>query len=313
MGAGWNLGNQLDASINGVPGETAWGNPIINKSLIKSLKNEGFKTIRIPVTYLSKIGNAPDYTIDSNWLSRVQEVVDYAYSEGLYIIINIHGDGYNEVKGGWLLCNGNNQNSIKDKYEKVWRQIAYKFKDYDEHLIFESMNEEVNNTYGNPEYNQYQNINSYNQIFVDTVRKTGGNNSARWLLIPGWNTNINYTAGNYGFTLPTDYNRSNIIKANEQRIMISAHYYEPWDFCGNESSNVTVWGSSSDEQYLDRQFKKMHDEFLSKGYPVVIGEYGAIDKSNKDWSNNYYRAKFANRVCLTARKYSCVHNIVAKV
>ncbi|HYH04019.1 MAG TPA: cellulase family glycosylhydrolase, partial [Bacillota bacterium] len=99
MGAGWNLGNQLEANSNGTPSETAWGNPTITQALISKVKAAGFKSIRIPVSYLNKIGSAPNYTIDSAWLARIKQVVDYACNEDLYVIINIHGDGYNSVGG----------------------------------------------------------------------------------------------------------------------------------------------------------------------------------------------------------------------
>lgn len=316
MGAGWNLGNQLEASNNGMPSETAFGNPVINKNLITAVKNAGFHTIRIPVSYLNKIGSAPNYTIDSEWLHRIKEVVDYAYTQNMYVIINMHGDGYNSVSNSWLLCNAYDQNTIRDKYAKVWQQIAATFANYNEHLIFESMNEEFDGTYGTPNRAYYDNINAYNQIFVDTVRKTGGNNGARWLLIPGWNTNIDYTAGNYGFKIPTDAYRSPSVARTEKRIMISVHYYSPWDFCGEESGNITQWGSSAanawkksswgQEDYLVSQLRTMSDTFVKKGYPVVIGEYGAVDKSNYDYNNNTYRAAFAKVVCQTAKTNGAV-------
>ncbi|MDT8717374.1 glycoside hydrolase family 5 protein [Clostridium sp. 19966] len=316
MGAGWNLGNQLEANSNGVPSETAWGNPTVTQALIQKVKAAGFKTIRIPVSYLNKIGNAPNYTIDASWLSRIKGVVDYAYSQGLYVIINIHGDGYTSVSGSWLLCNSNDQTTIKAKYQKVWQQIANQFINYDEHLIFESMNEEFDGTYGTPNTTYYSNINAYNQIFVDTVRQTGGNNSARWLLIPGWNTNIDYTAGNYGFVLPTDNYRSSTIPSSEKRIMISAHYYSPWDFCGDQSGTITQWGATAtnsskkstwgQEDYLNSEFQSMYNKFVAQGYPVVIGEYGAVDKTSADSTNNTYRAAFAKAVCSTAKKYKSV-------
>ncbi|WP_242841092.1 glycoside hydrolase family 5 protein [Clostridium akagii] len=316
MGAGWNLGNQLEANSNGTPSETAWGNPTITKALIQKVKAAGFKTIRIPVSYLSKIGSAPNYTIDAKWLARIKEVVDYAYSQGLNVVINIHGDGYTSITGAWLLCNSSDQTTIKAKYQKVWQQIANTFVNYNEHLIFESMNEEFDGTYGTPNANYYSNINAYNQIFVDTVRQTGGNNSARWLLVPGWNTNIDYTAGNYGFVLPTDTYRSTTVPSSEKRIMVSAHYYSPWDFCGEESGAITQWGTSAtditkkstwgQEDYLNSQFKEMYDKFVTQGYPVVIGEYGSVDKTSADSNNNTYRAAFAKSVCIAAKKYSSV-------
>ncbi|WP_143318290.1 cellulase family glycosylhydrolase [Clostridium sp. HBUAS56017] len=317
MGAGWNLGNQLEATDgNGNPSETAWGNPTITKTLIKKVKEAGFRTIRIPVSYLNKIGSAPNYTIASSWLTRIKEVVDYAYSEGLFVIINMHGDGYPTVSGSWLLCNSNDQATIKAKYQKAWEQIANTFSNYNERLIFESMNEEFDGTYTPPNRTYYSNINAYNQIFVDTVRQTGGNNSARWLLIPGWNTNIDYTVGDYGFVIPTDNYRSNTIPSSEKRIMISAHYYSPWDFCGDQSGKTTQWGQTSkdstkkstwgQEDYLNSQFKAMHDKFTAQGYPVVIGEFGSVDKTNDDSTNNTYRAIFTQKVCSTAKNYGAV-------
>ena len=206
MGAGWNLGNQLEASLNGTPNETSWGNPTINANLIKAVKNAGFRSIRIPVSYLGKIGSNSSYTIDSSWLNRVQQVVDMCIANDLYVIINMHGDGYHSVDGGWLFCDGSNQTAIRAKYKACWKQIARRFQSYDQHLIFESMNEEFDGTYGTPNRTYYENINQLNQIFVDTVRTSGGNNAKRWLMLPGWNTNVNYTVGDYGFRVPTDNN-----------------------------------------------------------------------------------------------------------
>jgi endoglucanase len=317
MGAGWNLGNQLEACNNGIPSETAWGNPTITKTLIQKVKASGFKSIRIPVSYLNYIGSAPNYTINSSWLARIKEVVDYAYSEGLYVIINMHGDGYNSVSGSWLLCNSSDQTNIKAKYQKAWEQIANTFSNYNEHLIFESMNEEFDGSYSSdPNKTYYSNINAYNQIFVDTVRQTGGNNSARWLLVPGWNTNIDYTVGDFGFVLPTDNYRSSTIPNAEKRIMISAHYYSPWEFCGEESGSITQWGPTAtdrsrktawcQEDYLNAQLKAIYDKFVTQGYPVVIGEFGAVDKTSADSSNNIYRAEFAKTLCSVAKSYGTV-------
>lgn len=313
MGAGWNLGNQLEATTNGYPSETAWGQPTVTQALIDKVRAAGFKTIRIPVSYLGYIGPGPNYTINAAWLNRVQEVVNYAYNRGLHVMINMHGDGYKNVSGSWLICDSSSQTTIKAKYEKAWQQIANRFKNYDQRLILESMNEEFDGQYGRPTQPCYSNINSYNQIFVDTVRKTGGNNSSRWLLVAGWNTNIDYTAGNYGFKLPSDQYRSPSIPASEQRIMISVHHYAPWDFAGEENGTITQWGRAAtnpsrkstwgQEDYLDAQLKTMHDVFVTKGYPVVVGEYGAIDKSSFDSSNNRYRADFARAVAATAKKY----------
>lgn len=316
MGPGWNLGNQLESVTDNVPEETNWGNPVITEKLIQSVKAAGFKSIRIPVSYFAKIDDDKDYTIDSKWLDRVQEVVDYCIKNDLYAVINIHGDGYNTIDGSWLLCNGKNQTEIKKKYKKVWKQIAERFKNYDEHLLFESMNEEFDGSYSEPNKEYYQNINDYNQIFVDTVRKTGDNNTKRWLIIPGWNTNIDYTAGDYGFKLPTDQYRDKSIDKEEQRIMISVHYYSPWDFCGGENCVITQWGNEADdpsktsttcdETYMKNQLNLMKTTFADKGYPVFIGEYGSIGKTSYDSENEYYRAYFARKLCQLSRKNGCI-------
>ena len=316
MGPGWNLGNQLESVTDNVPEETNWGNPVITEKLIQSVKAAGFKSIRIPVSYFAKIDDDKDYTIDSKWLDRVQEVVNYCIKNDLYAVINIHGDGYNTIDGGWLLCNGKNQTEIKKKYKKVWKQIAERFKNYDEHLLFESMNEEFDGSYSEPNKEYYQNINDYNQIFVDTVRKTGDNNTKRWLIIPGWNTNIDYTAGDYGFKLPTDQYRDKSIDKEEQRIMISVHYYSPWDFCGGENCVITQWGNEADdpsktsttcdETYMKNQLNLMKTTFADKGYPVFIGEYGSINKTSYDSENEYYRAYFARKLCQLSRKNGCI-------
>lgn len=316
MGPGWNLGNQLESVTDNVPEETNWGNPVITEKLIQSVKAAGFKSIRISVSYFAKIDDDKDYTIDSKWLDRVQEVVDYCIKNDLYAVINIHGDGYNTIDGSWLLCNGKNQTEIKKKYKKVWKQIAERFKNYDEHLLFESMNEEFDGSYSEPNKEYYQNINDYNQIFVDTVRKTGDNNTKRWLIIPGWNTNIDYTTGDYGFKLPTDQYRDKSIDKEEQRIMISVHYYSPWDFCGGENCVITQWGNEADdpsktsttcdETYMKNQLNLMKTTFADKGYPVFIGEYGSIDKTSYDSENEYYRAYFARKLCQLSRKNGCI-------
>ncbi len=314
MGAGWNLGNQLEASNSGMPSETAWGNPVITEELIKAVKEQGFSTVRIPVSYLLKIGEAPDYTVDADWLDRVQEVVDYVVDNDMFAIVNMHGDGYYTVDKSWLLCveDEEKQVEIKAKYEAVWSQIADRFKDYDEHLIFESMNEEFDNTYGQPNSYGYENINAYNQIFVDTVRKTGSNNTKRWLLLPGWNTNIDYTAGDFGFVIPQD----SLCESDENRLMISVHYYDPYNFTIDEnmSSAKTQWGKYAVEDYdnwgqedhADSQMKKLNEKFVSQGYPVVIGEMGVQDKEKKSPGFTEFRRYWYEYIVKAAKNNGCI-------
>ena len=315
MGASWNLGNQLEAASAGVPNETAWGNPTIKKELLQAVKKAGFKSVRIPVSYLNKIGPQTTYKIDEAWLNRVQEVVDYAIDEGLYVIINMHGDGYYDtVEGAWLDCSASYQTNIVNKFKACWKQIAEKFANYDEHLIFESMNEV--GASGNPTQAVYDNINTHNQVFVDTVRQTSENNAKRWLLVPGWYTNINNTVGSY-FAIPSDTHRDPSIPESEKRIMVSVHYYDPWDYCGDDTSgSYSQWGKdgnpnkkvtwSSDEDYMEGQLKKVNDKFVTEGYPVIIGEYGCINKTATDAANTIYRAHYVGTMCELAKKYGCV-------
>ena len=314
MGMGWNLGNQMESLRDGTPIETGWGNPIISEDLLKLVSEQGFKTVRIPVTYLTHIGEGPDYTVEAAWLDRVQEVVDYVINNDMFAIINMHGDGYYTIDGAWLLCGepADKQVEIKAKYEAVWRQIADRFKDYDEHLIFESMNEEFDKTYGNPNPEYYSNINDYNQIFTDTVRKTGSNNTKRWLLMPGWNTNIMYTMNDFGFKIPED----SLCEADGKRIMISVHFYDPYNFTLNEDKNTfkTQWGKygvenvekNNNEAYVNGIFRKLSEKFVADGYPVVIGELGVQDKSQADPANNEFRRYWLEVVVSAAKQNGCV-------
>ncbi|MDO4166550.1 MAG: cellulase family glycosylhydrolase [Eubacteriales bacterium] len=340
MGPGWNLGNQME-SVNSWSGstpiveETAWGNPKVTRNLISTIRKAGFKTVRIPVSFLTHIGDKEDgYPIDEEWLARIKEIVEYVTVNGMYAVINIHGDGYSTVKGGWLLPYQEDQTEIKAKYQACWEQIANYFKDKNDKLIFESMNEvgadaDTENKKEIAAY--YENINAYNQIFVDTVRRTGGNNASRWLLIPGLNTNAELTAEEYGFAIPADTYRSPDIPDGEQRIMISVHYYAPWSFCGQENYSITQYGLEAEdsmyaapaqaEEEMAEHLKGLYDRFCAKGYPVVIGEYGCVDKSqvkaedvksgkfsetDADQSNNKYRAYYAQALNTLALRYSCV-------
>ncbi len=328
MGAGWNLGNTLEANSNGTPNETCWGNPKASPALMKLIKNSGFNTIRIPVSYLDKIGSAPSYKIDATWLARVKEVIDMALAEDLYVITNIHGDGYHGVTGGWLLCDANNQDEIKAKYKEFWKQIATEFKDYDEHLIFESMNEVFDGTYewqanggAYPNANYYNNINDYNKIFVETVRPISVNNAKRWLLIPGWNTDIDITSEARGFKIPEDKYLDKSVSG--KRLMISVHYYAPWDLCGDDTdAGVTRWGDeawkkdskkcttygqgANSESTMSGQFDKLKNWFTGKGYPVIVGEYGTVDKTAFDAENAEYTAYWTKTLCENARRVGAV-------
>lgn len=320
MGAGWNYGNTLEANSGGVISETVWGNPAASQEMIDAVAEAGFRTVRIPVSYLNYIDDQNGYKIDEKWLERIAETVDYCYNKKLFVIINIHGDGYNTIKGGWLLCNGSDQAYIKEKFRAVWKQLAERFADYDERLIFESMNEVFDGEYHDPVPEYYENINEYNQIFVDTVRGTGGNNSHRWLMVPGWNTNIDYTCGDYGFRMPEDSGNT----ADEGRLILSVHCYDPWDYCGNEGKKTFLWGEKGqeiieineaspgnkaawgEEDHITGQMSRLRAQFVDKGIPVVIGEFGCIDKTSANAgipnqiaeNRAYYNGFFAGTAAL---------------
>lgn len=261
MGIGWNLGNSLDGFNEGssVAGETGWGNPIVTQELIQAVKGYGFSTVRIPVTWMEHMES--DGTIQTTWMQRVNTVVDYAIDEGMYVILNTHWDG-NESSETWI-TNYGSDSSVLTKFKYVWEQIGENFKGYDEHLILEGMNEigfkDVYNSQGAAA--AYKLLNDLNTAFVDTVRAQGSWNAERLLLISGYYTDINETCSMLQYvTLPDD-----------DFIAMSVHYYTPYQFCTEGSQ--TVW-YDSDTTTLQTQFAKMNTNFVSKGIPVIVGEYG---------------------------------------
>lgn len=283
MGAGWNLGNTMDANDYMKPSETAWQPTVTTKALIKSIHDMGFNTIRVPVTWGLTIDDKNGYTIDDAWISRVQDIVDYAISEDMYVIINMHHDDAPDING-WLNTGADNIDYVYEKFGHAWLNIAKRFKDYDEHLIFESMNEVCSSKYTYLEDNLI--INNLNQIFLNAVRSTGSNNSERWLSCPGRYTNIDQTVKpTLGFKLPTD--------TVNNRLFVSVHEYEN-SFC--LTTNTKVSKCNFDRVTgLVRRLKLVTDAFTSKGIPVILGEYGAVNKGNTADRTYYYEA--IARIC----------------
>ncbi len=282
MGTGWNLGNTMDGHTGFTPNETLWQNVETTKELLKSVHDLGFNTVRIPITWGTMI-NDEDYSIDEKWISRVQDIVDYAIAEDMYVIINIHHDGAEQT--GWLRVAADDIDPVYEKFEGVWRTIANRFKDYDEHLIFESMNEvQGDNTTGVPHDTEV--INNLNQIFVNVVRSTGSNNAHRYLSVPGRYTNIaNTTNPQNGFELPDD--------TVEDRLFVAVHYYD-WQFGMAENTTATAWSYNS-AITLQGEFEKLVETFTSQGIPVILGEYGCINKNNSE--NRAYHLEVVNRLC----------------
>ena len=305
MGNGINLGNTLEACDNNVgiktntplSYETHWGQPKTTQAMIDGMKAAGFDTIRIPVAWMTNATHLyeGDYTIDADYMDRVEEVVRYARKAGMYVIINDHWDG------GWYGMFGSESAETRalamEAYKGMWQQIAERFRDYSDYLIFESANEELGGRFdeNSPLYcsdsvvtyltddERYALTNEINQTFVDVVRATGGNNATRFLLIAGYSTNIDQTCDDR-FQMPKD--------TAESKLMVSVHYYDPWSYCGASSAaSATKWGKVSDYEYLDQQLAKM-TKFTEAGYGVVIGEYGALPGSDglKDNTLAYHTA-----------------------
>lgn len=277
MGTGWNLGNTMDGHTGLTPNETQWQFVETTKSMIKAVHDMGFNTVRIPTTWGTMIND--DFSINEKWMSRVEDIVDYCMEQDMYAIVNIHHDGADQSYWLNMTYEGTELDAMYTKFEGVWKTIATRFKNYDEHLIFESMNE-IHSKDGWASSkadidSDVAKINKLNQIFVNTVRATGSNNYDRWLLMPGWNTNIEaITDPKSTFKLPTDPN------TEHQRLMVSVHDYDPWSVCGDTASSATSFNVDSLSTNYVSNFKMMHDQFVAKGIPVVIGEYGIIDKGN---------------------------------
>ena len=221
MGKAWNLGNALDSTTDGVADETLWNNKFpVSKPMFDTVKASGFDTVRIPVSYMDKIGNeASGYKIEEAWLNRVQEVVDLAINAGLLVVIDIHHDGSDGVQGKWIDISSDDFETVQTKFTAVWSQIADKFSGYDQRLMFESMNEIKISGQENATAEAYNKINALNQAFVTAVRNAGGKNTDRVLIIPGYNTDINATV-NSNFVKPND--------TTNNRLMLSVHYKETY-------------------------------------------------------------------------------------
>jgi endoglucanase len=276
---GWNLGNTLEAQC----GETAWGNPATSQQLINAVKAAGFNAIRIPAAWNCHTNPAGSTTIDATWMARVKQVVDYAYSQNMYVILNIHWDG------GWLEEHPLYANQVANNQRQTafWTQIATTFRDYNERMLFAGTNE-VHADYNTPtaEHNEVQQ--SYNQTFVNAVRATGGNNASRTLVVQTYNTNIWH--GINFFNMPTD--------TIANRLIVEVHHYDPYDYTLNPSGSCLYWGAPypsqgactwGQETYVDDLFNQARVEWVAQGIPVIVGEYGVATRPNLNLeSRNYY-------------------------
>lgn len=298
MRVGINLGNTFDSTgdwFHDVPGqETAWGSPIITKKIIQGYADAGFGVMRLPVSWTVLMDK--DGSINADFIDRVEEVAGWILDSGMYCILNSHHDGWSEKFY-------DDEAAAMELYEKMWKQICERFKDYGEKLMFESMNEvgfdKLWNRYGGTQgkAEAFDMFNKINQKFVDIVRASGGNNGERHLLIAAYWTDINLACDEM-FKMPDD---------PEGRCAVSVHYYTPATFCilsedADWGKARTDWGSEADYNELNTQFDMMKEHYIDKGIPVIVGEFGCAT-SNKSrevaelWLNSVTEAALSGKLC----------------
>ena len=305
LGIGWNMGNHFDAHNNGVSGETFWGNPKATAATFTKVKAAGFNTVRIPVTWLGHIGDAPEYKIEEAWLDRVAEVVGYAEAAGLNAIINMHHDGgdskyWLDIKTAAL--NAEVHQQIIDQVKAMWGQIADKFRDKGDFLIFEAFNEIHDGGWGwganrNDGGKQYRCLNEWNQAFVDAVRASGGENADRILGIPAYCTNVDISLES--FEMPED--------PAKDRLMMAVHCYDPYDY--TLPANKSEWGHTADaskkvagdnEGDLKKVFEKIYVNYIAKGIPVYMGEFGCVNRATaREQAFQQYYLKYYAKLAKT--------------
>lgn len=297
MGLGWCLGNQFDAHNNGKSSETAWGNPACTQATFDGLKKMGFETVRIPVTWMGHIGDAPDYIIEEAWLNRVAEVVGFAENAGLNVILNIHHDGADSKY--WLSVKDAASSEAKNteitaELTAIWGQIATRFADKGDWLMFETMNEIHDGGWGwgsnkTDGGKQYRVLNAWNQACVDVIRAAGGCNATRWIGCPGYCTNTDLTIES--FVLPTD-------AAN--RVAVSIHCYDPYAFTLECSTNK--WGTDAEKAALVSTFAKIKQHYIDQGIEAYIGEFGCAQRANP--ADEHYRVEYLAYYAAMAYEYN---------
>ena len=298
MAPGWNMGNHMDAISNGVASETVWGNPKCTQATMDGVKAAGFKAVRICVTWEGHIGAAPAYRIEDKWLDRVAEIVGYAEKAGLVAIVNTHHDETYWQDIAKAYNNATQNEKVKDEVFCLWTQIAQRFADKGEWLVFESFNEIQDGGWGwstafrnNPQA-QYKVLNEWNQVFVDAVRSSGGYNATRWLGIPGYAASPGFTIA--GLVLPEDHTTGN-------RLIVAVHDYDPYNYTLNDPL-VRQWGhtadkdkrcSDYDEEGVVAVFENLKAAYLDKGIPVYLGEMGCSRHAEEDFPfQKYYMEYF---------------------
>lgn len=306
MGLGWNLGNTLDANSQevtdftnasywgqqGLDSETCWGQYVTKPELMKMMKEAGFGAIRVPVTWYNHMDI--DGNVDAAWMARVHEVVDYVINQGMYCIINVHHDtgaDGNSFKS-WIKADEDNYNTNKARYEKLWKQIAEEFKDYGQLLLFESYNEMLDklsswcyaSMNASGQYNAtiatsaYNAINSYAQSFVNTVRGTGGNNASRNLIVNTYCASNGY--GTWSTHLQEPLTKLKKPSGESSHLAYEVHAYP--SIVNNDKSDRSIASIKSE---VDAMINNLKTNFVSKGVPVIFGEWGTsnVDAAETDY------------------------------
>ena len=301
MKTGWNLGNTMDAiGASGMGSETSWGMPRTTKAMIDTLAASGIKTIRIPTSWSLHLIDQ-NYTIDPTWMARVKDIVDWAIENDMYVILNSHHDCWEKPSaipyGKGYYPNPENLEESLRFLTNVWAQICLAFNNgYDEHLIFETMNEprlrgtdtEWWNDRNSKEYEDAADcLNKENQAVVDIIRKSGGNNQKRYIMVPGLRAAID-SALAQEFKLPVD--------DEPGKLILSVHMYDPFDFAMNAKGPVKF--EDRFKKTLVMSFKSLNTFYVSKDIPVVIGEYGATNKNNLEDRVEWFKFFIKN-----SRKY----------
>ncbi len=285
---GWNLGNTLDANqCSGLASETSWGMPYTTKEMIDGVAAAGFKTIRVPVSWANHIID-DKYTIDPAWLNRVKQIVDWSVGAGLYVIINIHHDNYTgasvpKCAGFYPHPAAHNESLLFVR--SVWSQVASYFKSYDEHLIFEILNEprlrgHSDEWWYRPECSECRaaagELNKLNQYSLNAIRAAGGKNVNRYVMVSGLAASLGSYFNDNSFKLPEDKDDKG--KEIKGKLMLSVHMYTPGAFAIDKNGSGKFTENTKKE--LIFEFNRLYDKFVSNGVPVVIGEYGATNKNN---------------------------------
>ena len=280
MTAGWNLGNTLEATGgDGLSSETSWGNPKITKEMIDTVCEKGFDSIRIPITWGNHVGDAPDYEIDPAWMDRIEEVVNYALDDGMYVLIDSHHEEF------WRIPDAEHIDAVDAENIAIWKQVAERFKDYGDHLVFEGLNEPrtkgSDGEWSGGTHDERVYVNQLNKSFVDTVRATGGNNEKRLLLV-------------------TTYADSPLVEVindleipEDEHIAVAIHAYEPYAFTfeNGEDWEIFDWNGSHNKD-INTLMINLNKYFRAKDIPVLITEYGAMNKKEnaeevEKWASYY--------------------------